>query len=178
MVMRPKGSAAELEARRRQAVALLQDGKSITEVARLVGVNLSSVKRWKRAVAAGGLNVLAAKPNKGRPPRLSLAQKQELRQIVCGSPRAAGFSTDLWTCRRVAEVIQKRFGVQYHRDHVGRLLHSLGFTQQKPQRRATERDEAAIQSWRERDWPRIKKRDVDSKLPSSFSMKPAFCCSR
>ena len=139
---------------------------------------MSSVKRWKRAVAAGGLNVLAAKPNPGRPPKLSLTQKLELRQIVCDSPRAAGFSTDLWTCRRVAEVIQKRFGVRYHRDHVGRLLHSLGFSQQKPQRRASERDEVAIEAWREQDWPQIKKRDVSTKLPSSFSMKPAFYCSR
>jgi len=175
--MRPKGSAAELEARRRKAVALLQDGKSNTEVARLVGADLSSVKRWKRAVAAGGLTVLAAKPNRGRSPKLSPAQKQELRQIVCAGPRAADLSTDLWTCRRVAEVVHKRFGVRYHPDHVGRLLHALGFSQQKPQRRAAERNETAILQWRQRDWPRIKKRDVGSKLPSCFLMKPASCCS-
>jgi transposase len=176
--MRPKGSAAELEARRRQAVALLQDGKSNTEVARLVGADLSSVKRWKRAVAAGGLIVLAAKPNQGRPPKLSPAQKQELARIVCAGPLAAGFRTDLWTCRRVAEVILQQFGIQYHPDHVGRLLHALGFTQQKPQRRAQERNEAAIEEWRKRAWARIKKRDVGSKLPSCLSMKPASCCSR
>ena len=80
--MRPKGSAVELEARRRKAVALLQDGKSNTEVARLVGADLSSVKRWKRAVAAGGLTVLAAKPNRERMPKLTPAQRQELAVIV------------------------------------------------------------------------------------------------
>ena len=178
MVMRPKGSAVELEARRRKAVALLQDGKSNTEVARLVGADLSSVKRWKRAVAAGGLTVLAAKPNRGRSPKLSPAQRQELAVIVRAGPLTAGFRTDLWTCRRVAEVIRQRFGVAYHPDHVGRMLHALGFTQQKPQRRASERDEAAIQRWRKRAWPRLKKRDASGKLPSCSLMKRASCCSR
>ena len=105
MVMRPKGSAVELEARRRKAVALLQDGKSNTEVARLVGADLSSVKRWKRAVAAGGLIVLAAKPNRGRSPKLSLAQRQELANIVRAGPLAAGFRTNLWTCWRVPSIV-------------------------------------------------------------------------
>ncbi len=178
MVMRPKGSAAELEARRRQAVALLQDGKSNTEVARLVGADLSSVKRWKRAVAAGGLKALAAKPNRGRPPKLSLAQRQELAAILRAGPLAAGFRTNLWTCRRVAEVIRQRFGVEYHPDHVGRILHALGFTQQKPQRRASQRDERAIERWRRRTWPRIKKRGARGKLPSFFLTKRASCCSR
>lgn len=178
MVMRPKGSAVELEARRRQAVALLQDGKSNTEVARLVGADLSSVKRWKRAVAAGGLTTLAAKPHRGRPPKLSPAQRQELAEIVRAGPLAAGFRTDLWTCRRVAEVIRQRFGVGYHPDHVGRLLHALGFTPQKPQRRASERDEAAIERWRKRVWPRLKKRGASGKLPSCSLMKRDSCCSR
>ena len=162
--MRPTGSAAQLEARRLRAVDLLRDGKSNTEVARLVGVNLSSVKRWKRAAAEGGSEALAAKPNRGRPPRLTPEQKQELAQVVRAGPLAAGFRTNLWTCRRVAQVIRQRFGVEYHRDHVGRVLHALGFTQQKPQRRATQRDEAAIEHWRTHDWERIKKRAAESKL--------------
>jgi transposase len=176
--MRPKGSAAELEARRRLAVALLQDGKSNTEVARLVGADLSSVKRWKRAVVAGGPNVLAAKPIPGRTPKLSAEQRQELARIVRDGPLAAGFRTNLWTCRRVAEVIQQRFGITYHPDHVGKMLHALGFTPQKPQRLANERDEVAIQQWRKRVWPRIKKKGVSGKLPLCFLMKRASCCSR
>ena len=162
--MRPTGSAAELEARRLRAVDLLRDGKSNTEVARLVGVSLSSVKRWKRAAAEGGSEALAAKPNRGRPPRLTPEQKQELAQIVRAGPLAAGFRNNLWTCRRVAQVIRQRYGVEYHRDHVGRVLHALGFTQQKPQRRATQRDEAAIEHWRTQEWERIKKRAAESKL--------------
>ena len=176
--MRPTGSAAELEARRLRAVDLLRDGKSNTEVARLIGVDVSSVKRWKRAAAAGGSEALAAKPNRGRPPRLTPEQKQELAQIVRAGPLAAGFRTNLWTCRRVAQVIRQRFGVEYHRDHVGRVLHALGFTQQKPQRRATQRDEAAIAQWRTQEWERIKKRAATTKLSSRFSTKPASCSSR
>jgi transposase len=176
--MRPTGSAAQLEARRLRAVDLLRDGKSNTEVARLIGVDVSSVKRWKRAAAQGGNNALAAKPNRGRPPRLTPEQKQELAQIVRAGPRAAGFRTNLWTCRRVADVIRERFGVGYHRDHVGRVLHALGFTQQKPQRRASQRDEAAIEAWRKSGWRRVKKRADETKLSSCFSMKPASCSSR
>ncbi len=176
--MRPTGSAAELEARRLRAVDLLRDGKSNTEVARLVGASLSSVKRWKRAAAEGGSEALAAKPNRGRPPRLTPEQKQELAQILRAGPLAAGFRNNLWTCRRVAQVIRERYDVVYHRDHVGRVLHALGFTQQKPQRRATLRDETAIEQWRTQDWERIKKRAAESKLSSHFSMKPDSCSSR
>jgi transposase len=176
--MRPTGSAAELEARRLRAVDLLRDGKSNTEVARLIGVDVSSVKRWKRALAEGGVAALAAKPNRGRPPRLTLEQMKALSSLVRAGAQAAGFFTDLWTCRRVAQAIRDRFGVTYHPDHVGRILHGLGFSQQKPQRRARQRDEVAIERWRKHDWKRIKKRAGETKLSSCFSMKPASCSSR
>jgi putative transposase len=72
--------------------------------------------------------------------------------------RAAGYPNDLWTCRRVADLIGRTFGVWYDPDHVGRVLHALGFSAQKPEARARERDEAAIARWRTKDWPRIKER--------------------
>ena len=97
---------------------------------------------------------------------------------MIAGPLAAGFETDLWTCPRVAQVVRREFGISYHPDHLGRILHVLGFSPQKPQRRARERDEAAIKRWREKDWPRIKKRAASGKLPSSFSTKPALCSSR
>ncbi len=71
--------------------------------------------------------------------------------------KAAGFPTDLWTCPRIAKVIEERFGVHYHVDHIGRMLHALGWSPQKPQRRALERDEEAIGRWTKEDWPRIKR---------------------
>jgi transposase len=158
------------------AVELLQDGSTLTEVAELLSVSLSSVKRWKKAFQQGGLAALAPKRHSGPKPKLSLAQKRRLRDILLRGPLAAGFHTDLWTCRRVAEVVQREFGIAYHPDHLGRILHDLGFSPQKPQRRARERDEAAIERWRRHDWPRIKKGDVAGKLPSCFSTKQASSC--
>jgi transposase len=155
--MRPKGSAAELEARRRWAARLLAKGLNCTQVAEFVGAHLSSVKRWKVAWKKGGVEALAAKTHPGRTPRLSARQKWQLEKILLRGPLTAGYSTDLWTCPRVAEVIHNRFGVRYHVDHVWRLLRNLNWSCQKPERRARERDEAAIRRWRKRDWPRIKK---------------------
>ena len=155
--MRPKGSAAELEARRRLAVSLLENGCTCAEVAEMMGVDLSSVKRWKAAWKKGGVVALAAKRHPGRPPRLSPSQKRQLVNLLVRGPAKSGYQTDLWTCARVAEVIREKFGVEYHPDHVGRLLHALGWSCQKPEQRARERDEAAIARWRARHWPRLKK---------------------
>lgn len=174
--MRPKGTAVELEQRRLRAVQYFQLGIGNTEVARLMGVHLTSVKRWKRDWTVGGAAALSAKPHSGPASRLTPEQKLELAQIVRAGPLAAGFHTNLWTCRRVAQVIRERFGVEYHRDHVGRILHALGFTQQKPQCRASQRDEVAIERWRQRDWVRIKRGRENRAARSCFLMKRASCC--
>lgn len=158
--MRPKGSAAELEVRRRIGGRLLQKGKGVREVARLVEASPSSVSRWKQALEQGGLEALKAKPHPGRPARLQLGQKQQLVQVLRAGPQAAGFATDLWTLARVAQLIERLFGVSYHPGYVWYLLRKLGWSCQKPERRARERDEAAIGTWRQEEWPRIKKKPV------------------
>jgi len=163
--------------RRVIAMELLRDGNLLTEVADLLSVGVSSVKRWKKAFQQGGLAALAPKLHTGPKSKPSMPQKRRLREILLRGPQAAGFHTDLWSCPRVAEVVQREFGIVYHPDHLGRILHDLGFSPQKPQRRARERDEAAIERWRRYDWPRIKKGDDAGKLPSCFSMKPASSCS-
>lgn len=155
--MRPQGSAVELEARRRLAASLLANGSTCAEIAEMMGVDLSSVKRWKAAWKKGGIEALAAKPHPGRTPRLSPSQKRQLEKTLLRGPLKSGYRTDLWTCARVAEVIQKKFDVSYHVDHVGRLLHALGWSCQKPEQRARERDEAQIAHWRAHVWPRLKK---------------------
>lgn len=176
--MRTKGSAAELEARRRRAAKLFRERKPLAEIARLVGASLSSVKRWKRAWREGGVAALAAKPHPGPAPKLSDDQKQKLVEILKRGPIATGYSTDLWTCARVAEVVRKEFGVSYHPDHLGRILHDLGFSPQKPQQVAREQDADAVARWRKKDWPRIKKRRADA-VPALFSStKRAFACNR
>ena len=155
--MRPEGSPAELERRRLRAVALIQDGYSLNEVARRLGCNASSVMRWRNAFRRGGRQALRPRPTPGRPPRLTARQKKRLVGYLLKGPLAHGYRTDIWTTLRVAELIQRQFDIRYHRDHVGRLLHALEWTCQKPERRATQRDEAAIEAWKRRDWPRIKK---------------------
>jgi len=176
--MRTKGTAAELEVRRRIAARLFKEDVTLAEIARCVDASVSSVRRWKKAWKTGGEAALAPKPHPGPPCRLSVDQQEQLCDVLVAGARASGYDTELWTCRRVAAVIQKRFGVSYHFNHVGRILHALGFSPQKPLRRARERDEEAIERWRREDWPRIKKRDADLKPASRFSMKPASCCSR
>ena len=155
--MRTKGSAAELEARRRRAAEYFQARKSLRTVTRLLDVSLSSVKRWRRAWKAGGVEALAAQPHPGGVSKLSEEKKQELVAILLAGPLAAGYRTDLWTCKRIAEVIRKKFRIKYHPGHLSRVLHELGFSPQKPKRVAREQDAEAVERWPSRDWPRIKK---------------------
>jgi transposase len=155
--MRPRGSAEVLAARRQVAARLFDLGKSNPEVAEACGVSLSAVKLWKRRWKDGGPQALAAKPHPGPKPRLSETKLRRLLRILRRGAEKSGFRSDLWTCPRVARVIQRRFGVAYHPCHVWKLLRKVGWTCQKPERRARERDEAAIEHWRNGKWPRIKK---------------------
>ena len=155
--MRPTGTPEELERRRVRALALLDEGLQPVEVARRVAADRRSVRRWKAAARVQGAAGLRAKPAPGRPPKLKAKQRARLERFLVKGAQAAGYHTDLWTCPRVAELIEQRFGVGYHVDHVGRLLHELGWSPQKPARRALERDETAIGNWVKHDWPRVKK---------------------
>lgn len=175
--MRPPGSAAELEARRRRAAEYFQERKPLQEIARLFGVDLSSVKRWQRAWKAGGVDALAAKPHPPRATKLSEKQKQQLIETLVAGPLAAGFRTNLWTCGRVAALVRRRFRVSYHPDHLGRILHDLGFSPQLPRQVAREQDPEAVARWRREDWPRLKKKPSVVELAWSSSTKPASDCS-
>ena len=155
--MRPFGSAQALEARRRRALTLLDGGRSLTDVARKVGCYPSAVMRWRNAARRGGPDALRAKPVPGRPPRLRRRQFDRLVRLLLKGPMSRGYSTDVWTTKRIADLIAEEFGVRYHRDHVGRLMHSLGWSCQKPERRAVERDEEAIGRWKREVWPEVKK---------------------
>lgn len=155
--MRPSGSQEFLEERRIRALAFMSEGLQPVEIARKIGVDRRSVRRWKASFLEGGSDAVRAKPSLGRPARLGLKEKKSLESILLRGAHQAGFSTDLWTCPRVVQVIARNFGVHYHPDHIGRVLHSLGWSPQKPQRRAIERDEGAIRSWIKTVWPRVKK---------------------
>jgi transposase len=156
MRMRPEGSGRELERRRQRAIALLKERHAPVEVARLLGVDRRSVRRWNAAYRKQGAAGLAARAVPGRPFKLSIEQRAQLESMLLRGAAANGFESDLWTCPRVAQVIARRFGIRYHVDHIGRLLRSLGWTPQRPTRRALERDEEGIQRWIKQQWPRIK----------------------
>jgi transposase len=113
--------------------------------------------RWRDARRRGGARALRVRCSPGRPLKLDQAKRKRLVDLLLQGPIAQGYRTNLWTTARIAEVIQREFGVQYHRDHVGRLMHSLQWSPQKPERRALERNEQAIERWKQKDWPRIKK---------------------
>jgi transposase len=155
--MRPPGSPETLERRRSKAVVLLHEGYAPVEVAKRLGVDRRSVRRWKAAFRRSGRLGIAAQPASGRPPKLDGKARRRLEQVLLRGALAAGFPTDLWTCRRVAEVTARRFAVHCHLSHIGRVLRSLGWSPQRPQRRAIERDETAIQRWVQQEWPRVKK---------------------
>ncbi len=156
--MRPVGTPEELERRRLRAVGLLAQGHPPVEVARMVGANRRSVRRWKAAYRKRGRAALAARPACGRPRKLPVLLTGRLEHELLRGARAAGFATDLWTCPRVARLIEQHFRVHYHVDHIGRLLHSLGWSPQRPTRRAVERDEEGIRQWIKQTWPALKKK--------------------
>jgi len=155
--MRPSGSADLIADRRRRALAFLDEGLSLHEVARIIGCNASSVMRWRDARLKNGDEAFIVHFSPGRPPKLSTAQKRKLEKLLLKGAVAHGYSTALWTTARIANVIEKKFGVRYHPDHIGRLMSWLGWSHQKPERRALERDEERIERWKTQEWPRIKK---------------------
>jgi transposase len=165
--MRSKGSAAELEARRRLAVQRVSEGWKRADVAAFLGVHPETVGEWVRAHRAGGDAALAAKPHPGRTPFLTPGQEKQVLGWLGDKPTAHGFRTDLWTARRVAELIRRHFGVRFHPHDLREWLTKRSHTPQKPARRAKQRDQAAIDRWLKTDWPRIKKRPGGGRPTSS-----------
>lgn len=171
--MRPRGFPQALEDRRRSVVAFLKQKLSLYEIARRIGCHASSVLRWRNAWRSGGREALRAKPAPGRPPLLTAKQQARLVRLLTEGAMAHGYRTELWTTQRIAALIEHRLGVRYHRNHVGKLLHQLGWSHQKPEGRAVERDEAAIADWKHTVWPRVKKTPRGWQPMSSSSMKRA-----
>lgn len=142
--MRPIGTAEELRRRRLRAVELVEQGESPDDVARFLGCGRSSVYTWVK-LARQGAEKLAAKPHAGPKPRLSASQLAELEGLLRRGAKAHGWRTELWTAGRVAELIERHFKIRFHPEHVRKLLkRRLHWTSQKPQKRAKERDEVAI----------------------------------
>src|SRR3989338_1052078 len=156
--MRPHGTPQTLEGRRRLAVRLLKKGRTYRSVAKELNSSLSSVVRWHQAYRKKGRGGLTSRPNTGRPALLSERQQKTLTAVLVQGPLAAGYSTELWTLKRIGQVVRKRFGVDYCTGSLWNLMSDLGWSCQKPQKRAKERKEEEIRRWKSRVWPHIKKR--------------------
>jgi transposase len=157
MYMRPLGTAEELQRRRIRAVELMNSGQSHTMIAEILGVDRGSLYRW-RTMARSGPDGLIAIPHPGAPRQLDEAQLHELEFLLGQGAKAHGWPNELWTSKRVANLIQKFFGVQYHEGHVRKIVSKLlHWSSQKPECRARERDEAEIERWKQEEFPRIKK---------------------
>jgi transposase len=156
--MRSKGTAAELESRRQLAVARVNEGWAQKDVAAFLGVHPVTVAKWVARHRADGDEGLKAKPTPGRPRFLTEAHERQVLGWLNEPPTKHGFDTDLWTARRVAELIRKKFGVRFHPNYLREWLTQRNHTPQKPARRARQRDQAAIDRWVAEDWPRIQKR--------------------
>jgi transposase len=133
-------------------------GKRQVDVVAELGVSAQTASRWYRAWQTGGRQALAGPGRAGRTPKLTDEQLAEVTDALTQGPQANGFPTDMWTLARVAEVIEKVTGVRYSSTQTWTILRErLGWSRQRPARRAVERDDAAIQTWAKTDWPRIKK---------------------
>lgn len=165
--MERTGSASEQEARRRLAVARVNEGWSQKDVAAFLGVSTRAVGKWMAAYRASGEDGLKARPRPGARPKLSKRQEQAVLAWMAKSPKAFGYPDDLWTTRRLAQVIETKYKVRFNSNYLAEWLAKRGYTPQKPEVRAVERNEPAIARWVAEDWPRIKKRPGTSGRTSS-----------
>jgi transposase len=157
--MRKRGSAKELEQTRLTAANMFEQGLGTAVVAASLEADDQTVRRWRRVFEARGRDGLRSKPHPGGRPRLTAAQRQRVAGLLVKSPAECGFAgRHLWTQQLIADLIDREFGVRYHHDHVGVILKALGFTHQKPARRARERDEGRIEAWRREVWPALLKK--------------------
>ncbi|MGU7785061.1 winged helix-turn-helix domain-containing protein [Burkholderia sp. PU8-34] len=155
--MGTKRDLQALERRRIEGARLLKRGVPQAEVARRLGVSRQSVNIWAKQLAEldGAVGKLKAKPL-GRPKWLDAAQSRVLCAMLAKGALAAGFPTELWTVKRVRVLIEREFGVTYSNSGGWELLHKLGFTPQKLEKCALQRDEQAIVTWKRESWPALK----------------------
>ena len=159
--MKAKRKSDEAVKRRVRAGRLLQAGRKPAEVAALVGAPRQTVYRWREVLQAEGIDGLRNMSKGGRPALLGAEELMRVQVALLEGPTAHGFGTPLWTLKRVRVFIEREFGVRYSDVHVWRLLGQMGFSSQKPERRALERDETAIEAWKKRTWPALKKKPAE-----------------
>ncbi|XLE16438.1 IS630 family transposase (plasmid) [Deinococcus altitudinis] len=149
----------QLEERRLYFLQLLETGQhSSKELAEVLGVSMSTLRTWKHLLRQQGSDALQATVTTGRVPALSEEQRDTLRTLLNEGAHVHGFPDSSWTTSRVREVIGRHFDIWHHRDHVRRILHQLGFTRQKPDKRSLEQNPEAVATWIQTTLPEIKKK--------------------
>jgi transposase len=165
-----------MEARRMRAADLFAKGVSQADIGRELEVSHQTVSDWHEKWALGGKRALKRTGQPGRPPKVNEDDLAKVARALEKGPKANGFPTELWTLARVADVIEQVTGVKYHPGHVWRVLRQMGWSRQRPARRAAERDDEAIEQWVNERWPRVKKRKgqkgVD-RLPGRKRVQPS-----
>ena len=157
---------SQLENRRKEAAGLFAKGHSAPEVARHLGVARQVAYRWQAAWEQGGQTALTSKGPAGRKAKLTPEQTRVITEALLARPTAHGCQTTQWTLPRVANLIEDLTGVRYHPRHVWRLLRASGFSYQRPERQAAERDDQAIRQWRQVPSPGIKEKPDTKVVPS------------
>ncbi len=145
-----------VQAARLQAMELFPIENCNSEIARQVGVARQTIVRWRKTLEEEGREALSTL-DRGPKDRLPDEQWRKIESLLLAGAKELGYSTDLWTLERIADLIEKTTGVQYHPGHLWRILRDMGWSCQKPQVKAKERDEESIQRWCREDWPEIKK---------------------
>jgi transposase len=146
----------EATRKRVRAGRLMLAGKTPAEAAKSVGVARQTAYTWKARLDEGGIDALRSMAT-GRPAQLDGGQLAALRSALLQGAMVHDFGTELWTLKRVRALIERLYGVRFSEVHVWRLLGAMGFSSQKPERRAIERDEAAVLAWKRKTWPALKK---------------------
>jgi len=173
MASRQTRDFTSLERRRKQAARLFAKGDaSLASIARELKVTRQSASRWYQQWRSGGTGALKAAGRAGRKPRLSAGQLRRVEAALLKGAPHHGFSAELWTLPRIAAVVERLTGVKYHPGHIWKILGSMNWTVQKPERQAKERDQAKVQYWKEVRWPDIKKTLSASKPGSSSKTNP------
>ena len=160
---RPRNAAA-LEVRRLKAIQLYRRHVPQADIARKLEVSKQAVSVWIAKQSRFGIGILKATSATGRPAKMTFSTlSKQMTAIIPQGPKSFGYETDLWTTSLVRDVLRKKTGVSYHRDHVWKLLKKAGYSCQKPERRAIQRNERAIRRWIREDWPEIKKKPENTR---------------
>lgn len=156
------GSLSDQARRRLTAGDLILRGFDDEEIIDITQASLSSVQRWRKKVEANGLHGLARKAQSGRPCELGETERLELKEIIRQKPTDHGYPINRWTSRIVADLIRKKWDVDYTPSHVRYILRSLHLSFQKPNVKSTKHSPAAVKHWRRYVWTRIKKKPTNT----------------